>query len=295
VPLGIVLPAGGDWVDSLAIGPDGNVWFTDCHDSRIGKVTPGGEVTEYPTPSACIVEEGVDGIAAGPDGNVWFTMWHSAVLGRVTPSGEITEYQDGGCEGIVTGPDGNLWVANQVGRVDVLAPTGTIIFTVQTRTTTSVSSAPNAVVAGPDGAVWFTDLGEPQVGRITSDGALTTFPTSGKTNFITAGSDGNVWFTEAQANMLGRITPAGALTEFTVPTPNVVPEAIAAGSDGNVWFTEYDGVNYVNTIGRISPSGEIVEFGNGYGSTSIITGPDGLLWNGPRAAGNIARIRPSAP
>src|SRR5580765_2898649 len=63
VPLGIVLPAGGDWVDSLAIGPDGNVWFTDCHDSRIGKVTTVGEVTEYPTPSACIVEEGVDGIA----------------------------------------------------------------------------------------------------------------------------------------------------------------------------------------------------------------------------------------
>src|SRR5204863_382337 len=91
VPLGIVLPADGDWVDSLATGPDGNVWFTDCRDSRIGKVTIGGEVTEYPTPSACIVSEGVDGIATGPDGNIWYTMWHSDVLGRVTPSGEITE------------------------------------------------------------------------------------------------------------------------------------------------------------------------------------------------------------
>lgn len=53
------------------------------------------------------------------------------------------------------------------------------------------------------------------------------------------GPDGNLWFTELGANKIGQLTPAGTWMEFTVTTVNSWPYAIAAGPDGNVWFTEY--------------------------------------------------------
>jgi virginiamycin B lyase len=49
----------------IAPGPDGNVWFTERLGNRIGRITPTGEMTDFPaqpeinTPVA---------IAAGPDG-----------------------------------------------------------------------------------------------------------------------------------------------------------------------------------------------------------------------------------
>ena len=55
---------------------------------------------------------------------------------------------------------------------------------------------------------------------------------------IAAGPDGNVWFAELGGNNLGRITPDGTITEFPLPNPSSQPFAIAQGTDGAMWFTE---------------------------------------------------------
>jgi len=82
------------------------------------------------------------------------------------------------------------------------------------------------ITAGPDGALWFTDLDGDAIGRITTSGSITEYalpnPDSGPTG-ITAGPDGALWFTEAYGSRIGRITTAGAITEY----------ALAAGS--NPW------------------------------------------------------------
>ena len=78
---------------------------------------------------------------------------------------------------------------------------------------------------------------------------------------IVAGPDGNLWFTEMGCttvngqclSKIGRITPAGAITEFTIPTPISDPAGIAKGPDGNLWFAESQG----SKIGRITPSGKL--------------------------------------
>src|SRR5262245_15081154 len=55
---------------------------------------------------------------------------------------------------------------------------------------------------------------------------------------IVAGSDGALWFTARAANSIWRITTDGVITEFPIPTVDSGPGLIAAGSDGALWFTE---------------------------------------------------------
>ncbi len=51
--------------EGIAAGPDGNLWFTEPFAKAIGRVTPGGQITEFPVSSGNAPDE----IAAGPDGN----------------------------------------------------------------------------------------------------------------------------------------------------------------------------------------------------------------------------------
>jgi virginiamycin B lyase len=119
----------------------------------------------------------------------------------------------------------------------------------------TASSAPQDIVAGPDGFLWFTELTGNKVGRISTDGSqIDEFPipagaSAPQPRGIAVGPDGNLWFVENNGNRVDRITPAGVITPFTVPTPNAALEHIVAGPDGNLWFTEAGG----NKIGRITP------------------------------------------
>src|SRR5512135_1737336 len=64
------------------------------------------------------------------------------------------------------------------------------------------------IVAGPDGALWFTNYGNNSIGRITTAGAITSYtdPSISQPNGIAAGPDGALWFTNHGNNSIGRIT-----------------------------------------------------------------------------------------
>jgi virginiamycin B lyase len=74
--------------------------------------------------------------------------------------------------------------------------------------------------------------------------------------------------------------PFASLKQFRVPTDNSQPRSITNGSDGNRWFTE--GTEFVpSQIGRITPAGDIDEFGPACATcivTDIIQGPDDVLY-----------------
>src|SRR5262249_12990887 len=105
----------------------------------------------------------------------------------------------------------------------------------------NVGSAPGAIAPGPDGNLWFTDVGTTRaVGRITPTGAIPEFSaglTAGSAPIaIAPGPDGNLWFADAgTTRAIGRITPTGTITEFSAGL-NVGgrPNAIAPGPDGNL-------------------------------------------------------------
>ncbi|MGZ4273052.1 MAG: Vgb family protein, partial [Solirubrobacteraceae bacterium] len=104
------------------------------------------------------------------------------------------------------------------------------------------------VTSGPDGNLWFADLGcmglgRCAIGRISADGRVTTFErglNAGSVPFgVVAGADGNVWFTDdGRRPAIGRITPAGRITEFSRGLRRGSQSfELTLGPDGAVWFT----------------------------------------------------------
>jgi virginiamycin B lyase len=313
-----VLPPGAAYsLESIAAGPDGNLWVTYVSNGTdssgpaggIARITPAGSVSTFSLPPSSDRLLGLEGIAAGSDGALWFTqtafVGHTGKIGRITPAGLVTSFPlpaYSNPTGIVAGPDGALWFTDtgrsMIGRITtagVVTEFGLV----------TLGSSPQGIVAGPDGALWFTQSwggtaeaahGTLALGRITMAGAVAEIPSAVSPGYspgsITAGRDGNLWFVEQTPlgdGLIGRITPAGSAKTFAIPTAQCRPRGIAAGSDGALWFTEYG----ADKIGRITTAGVMAEYplpGAARGPWAIAAGPDGALWVTERDTGKIGRI-----
>jgi len=69
----------------LAIGPDGNLWFTTGTMTLIGRMSPTGVFTTFPTATARPSHK----IVAGPDGNMWFTQEGGIGVVALTPESQL--------------------------------------------------------------------------------------------------------------------------------------------------------------------------------------------------------------
>jgi virginiamycin B lyase len=161
----------------------------------------------------------------------------------------------------------------------------------------TAGSKPAYVVAGSDGALWFTESNACAIGRISTAGVVTEYSqgiTPGNwVQGITAGPDGALWFVEG-AGGIGRITTAGVITEYTNGIAHDSSMmGITAGPDGALWFAE----NRTNRIGRISTAGVVTEYSAGIteggGPYNIAAGPDGALWFTESKGHRIGRITTS--
>ncbi|HWY89834.1 MAG TPA: hypothetical protein VNY31_04115 [Solirubrobacteraceae bacterium] len=196
---------------NIALGSDGNMWFTDegtfeGESGFIGRIAPAGTITEFPIPTGtqANVPESSNpvGIALGPDGNMWFTDQGTnsegqRLIGRITPAGTVTEFP---------------------------IPTG---------------YNPTAGIAlGADNDLWFTESPD-GLGRITATGSISEYGlgiVSQLMGGITPGSDGNLWFRE-NANILGRISPQGSVTLFSNASREGNDSgALIQGAEGDLWY-----------------------------------------------------------
>lgn len=281
--------------EALTKGPDGNMWFAGGDlfptyennigfENKIGRVTPSGEVVEFPLPPMPIEKTGVSAITTGPDANLWFTESGSGKIGRMTSSGGLTEFPlplaTSRPSAIVAGSDGNLWfteeAADKIGRI---TPVGVI-----TEFPISPGSGPAGIAAGPDGNLWFTAKTAGKIGRVTPAGSVTEYPlpdSGSQPSGITAGPDGKLWFAEEGAPRIGRIATTGSIREFPLPT-KVPARLISTGPAGDLWFAT------PTAIGSISPSGHAtrpscLEFCR-IPFSAIAEGPEGELWFGAETA-----------
>lgn len=174
------LPRKNVQANFITAGPDGALWFGTADDkgnSTIGRITTAGAVTEFPVPTPGAV---VFGITAGPDGALWFAEANLDKIGRITTTGIVTEFPvptaGSGPTWLVTGPDGALWytasspapsgngdltfTGDKIGRITT---SGAVTeFTLPT-----AGSGPVVIVAGPDGALWFTEATASKIGKLT--------------------------------------------------------------------------------------------------------------------------------
>lgn len=277
----------------VAAGPDGNVWFTEYGDpGRVARMTPGGQVTQFPLPTA---GRRPYGITAGPDGNVWITM-ETGSIGRITPTGAVTEFGGltrGGARDIVTGPDGNLWFTEGAGTgaVGRITPSGQV-----TEFTAGLpwGGSPFGITAGADGALWFALEGAGRLGRITPSGEISTFPLGWGVapRDVEAGPDGNLWFTAP--GLVGRMTPQGQVSHFTAGLRQDADPRHLVAHGSALYFTDA-GEHAV--VGRIDLSGRISDVTVSPTNTSvprgIAAGPGGNLWVALPGSDAVAAVPPA--
>jgi streptogramin lyase len=283
----------------IALGPDGNLWFTEVFGDRIGRITPHGVVREFSggiTPFSR-----ASAITAGPDGNMWFTE-NAGRIGRITPAGAITEFSAGipaGAKpaGIAAGSDGNVWFTDEsAARVGRITPAGVVTMFTAGITVKAVSAflAPCSAAKGPNGNVWWLEQdlstpGFPQIAQITPAGAVTEYSLGAFAIVagVAPGPDGNVWFTEG--TNVDRITPTGTITHFTGTNGT---GCIALGPDNNLWFTS----EFADGIGKSTPTGTITNYDTTFGITSLSTpvgiapGPDGNVWFSEQTIDGVGRV-----
>jgi virginiamycin B lyase len=139
--------------------------------------------------------------------------------------------------------------------------------------------SPQQIVAGPDGALWFTAASS-QVGRMTTGGGLTLVPTPGTgtrlPDSITLGPDGALWYADAFGPTLGRVSTAFGFTTFA--DTGYRPEGVVTGPDGGLWVVESTG----SAVSRFTTGGAVTRFPVAPMTTApnsaIASGPDGRLW-----------------
>lgn len=170
----------------LKTGPKGNMWCTELAGNKIARITTCGKITEYviPTPNSRPIA-----ITPGPDGNMWFSEEAGNKVARINiDDGKITEFpippkqQNEILGGMVFDSDGNLWTHSYVDqkRPQPEGPDHIIkidkgiksavegdwipitYYEVRSRNTVM-----HRITQGPDGNIWFTELGIDKVGKLT--------------------------------------------------------------------------------------------------------------------------------
>ena len=288
--------------DSIADGPDGNMWTSDGS-RRVFELTTAGKMSQFTIPGAGATAV-VQSMASGPAGGttVWFADYSDRILGRVTvgstptvatfPVPDIENGHLAQPAGVAAGPDGNMWFTDRgsdyVGDITPLLAN----ITEYAIPTDSTRIAQGDVVL-PNGLMFFAESGIGKIAYVQISSLQPSLTNSitelavpgakpGDLRFITASPDGNVWFTEGISNKVGRVN-AGAnpvtVDLFTVPTAGSQPSNLTAGPDSAIWFSEF----HSKKLGRIAFSATAgsaaQEFTFGFAAPNgIVTGPDCNLW-----------------
>jgi streptogramin lyase len=143
----------------LAAGSDGNVWFIEWPLNQVGRITPNGQISEFPTqPPVCC---GPVRIVAGSDGGLWLAFNGGDKIARISTAGTITEIHDvpyvrdsanyAGATVLAAGPDGRIWFGTHERLVCSVSSTGSSALPLS-----PVANLITSLTAGPDGNVWAT-------------------------------------------------------------------------------------------------------------------------------------------
>lgn len=183
-----VLPTIGAVPIYISAAPDGSMWCTELGSSTIARISTTGEVTEFPIPTS---GSRPIAIIPGPDGkSMWFTEEAGGKVGRIDMQGKITEFsvpltnRESILAGLTFDKQGNLWLQQYISPPafgptgdDYIVRLGDVLNNDPTGELLNVSlayyKAPSQrtvmhrITHGPDGNIWFTELGLNRIGKLT--------------------------------------------------------------------------------------------------------------------------------
>jgi virginiamycin B lyase len=238
---------------AVAVAPDGAVWFTIEFSDAIG-VFRNGQIHRIRTGNRNLEPLGL--AADGTDG-AWYTDTTLRAISRISSAGDIRSFPLSTpiirLGRLAAAYDGAVWFADMASasvtqlRNGVFTPHGL----------GSDGATPYGIAIDMNGVVWTTLQGVDKLGRISTDGQVTTFEVpAGNRGLgdVAVDRSGAVWFLELGANKIGRFAE-GRFTDFAIPTPSAGLTALAAAPDGSVWFTELS----AGKLGQIR-NGRVNEF-----------------------------------
>lgn len=224
---------------SIALGPDGSVYFAENARHRIRRVDPDGFIS-------VVAGTGLHGLSGdgglaseaqlnnpgdltvAADGSIYIADTNNHRIRRIDPNGYISTIAgigtgtDGGGYGgdgdfaikakltypkaVAIGPDGSLYIAdsgnNCIRRVGINGIITTVLFS-------SNLNRPSNIAVTPDGTLLITETANQRIRQVTLDGVITTVAGNGTQGYS---GDGDT-ATEAQLNNPGGIalSPDGSI------------------------------------------------------------------------------------
>lgn len=217
-------------MQSLAAAPDGNLWFVDATGYNLDSIAPASMSTSTINTGSIFPAGPAQPAAAGTFGNgdvvacggTWDNGGSSYMMCANQTAGTSFPISLGAgiayANGMAFGPDHTLYVTTSNGKIE----TFTSGFAAGT-TYTVPSGIGGAIVAGPDGNMWFT-ISASGLGRIVLSGSAAQTITgwtdytqifhtigapSNTPDFVqlAVGSDNRLWALDAANNQVVRIDP----------------------------------------------------------------------------------------
>jgi virginiamycin B lyase len=238
---------------AIAVGSDGEVWFTIEFSDAIGAFR-NGKIDRLPKGS-----QNLEPLGLAPDGagGAWYTDTPMRAISRISSDKSIRSFPLSTpivkLGRLAVAPDGAVWFGDVTTASVTRLKDG--VFT--RHEVGALGATPYGIAVDASGSVWTTLQGADQLGWISIDGQITAIDVPTRNSGlgdITVDPGGAVWFLELRANKIGRLAE-GRFTEFAVPTSSAGLTALAAASDGSIWFTELS----VNRLGRLR-AGKITQF-----------------------------------
>jgi copper transport protein len=231
---------------------DGNIWFTDTPNNKIGFLNPETEEIQtisLPTESIPI------SLQSDFDNNIWISLFDKNMLLRYhQESGIFDEYpiptESGGPFALLRDSSGDIWFSeSQAGKIGVINPESGKI---REFVPEPPIESPEALYFDKEGTLWITAHTGPALVKFNT--VLETFerisvPDPESLPFgMVEDRFGNIWFAQHAIDKIGVYDPHNEnLIEIPVPTEISFVQFVTVDDKENIWFVEQQG----NKLGMI--------------------------------------------
>jgi virginiamycin B lyase len=251
------LPAKAGSTHEITLGPDGAMWVTQQVQGMLIRITPNGDQRAYVMPKG----SGPHGIRFDRQGHLWLTFEFDNAIAELDQQGHILRTYPipdpkSGPHGLAVASDGAVWWTGKangtIGRLD--PQTGAMrVFKIGNPT-----SQPIYIDEGC-GAMYFTELNAGRIGRITSQGKITEYPTPTPNSrpIAVAAHDCKIWLSEETGGRFGVLDPKTAkITEYPSGGPDAQLAGLAFDRQGTLWLA----YRTPDAVGEVNPDKTVRQF-----------------------------------